>query len=141
MGIIVWCVLFAIVIFFAFLATRMAARNKEDGLHDTGLVHISQLANKYVRDPHEVVSVGDIVKVWVHEIDKNRRYPGAPFWRMAAHYGQMEMRAHLRWANETLAELNKIARKQRGHSTTRREKRQTPGRANAERCYRGDSDF
>ena len=31
------------------------------GLHDTGLVHISQLANKYVRDPHEVVSVGDIV--------------------------------------------------------------------------------
>jgi uncharacterized protein len=43
------------------------------GLHDTGLVHISQLANKYVRDPHDVVSVGDIVKVWVHEIDKTRR--------------------------------------------------------------------
>ncbi len=43
------------------------------GLHDTGLVHISQLANKFVRDPHEVVSVGDIVKVWVHEIDKARR--------------------------------------------------------------------
>jgi protein Tex len=43
------------------------------GLHDTGLVHISQLANKFVRDPHEVVSVGDIVTVWVHEIDKTRR--------------------------------------------------------------------
>ena len=43
------------------------------GLHDTGLVHISQLANKYVRDPHDVVSVGDIVKVWVLEIDKTRR--------------------------------------------------------------------
>jgi uncharacterized protein len=43
------------------------------GLHDTGLVHISQLANRYVRDPHDVVSVGDIVKVWVHEIDKGRR--------------------------------------------------------------------
>ncbi len=43
------------------------------GLHDTGLVHISQLANKYVRDPHEVVSVGDTVHVWVHEIDKTRR--------------------------------------------------------------------
>ncbi len=43
------------------------------GLHDSGLVHISQLANKFVRDPHEVVSVGDIVKVWVHEIDKTRR--------------------------------------------------------------------
>ncbi|MGO7208284.1 hypothetical protein ACCT30_45645, partial [Rhizobium ruizarguesonis] len=39
-GIIVWCVLFAIVIFIAFVATRMAAQNKEDGLHDTGLAII-----------------------------------------------------------------------------------------------------
>jgi uncharacterized protein len=43
------------------------------GLHDSGLVHVSQLANRYVRDPHEVVSVGDIVKVWELEIDKTRR--------------------------------------------------------------------
>jgi transcriptional accessory protein Tex/SPT6 len=43
------------------------------GLHDSGLVHVSQLANRYVRDPHEVVSVGDVVKVWVLEIDKSRR--------------------------------------------------------------------
>ncbi len=43
------------------------------GLHDSGLVHISQLANRYIRDPHEVASVGDIVKVWVLEIDKTRR--------------------------------------------------------------------
>jgi len=45
------------------------------------------------------------------EIDRNRHYPGAPYWRMAAHFGQMEMKAHLRWAEETLAELKKIARK------------------------------
>jgi PadR family transcriptional regulator, regulatory protein AphA len=57
------------------------------------------------------------------EIDKNQRYPGAPYWRMAAHYGQMEMRAHLRWANETLAELTKIARKQQSHAKTRQERR------------------
>lgn len=37
MGIVVWCILFAIVVFFAFFATRMATQNKEDGLHDTGL--------------------------------------------------------------------------------------------------------
>lgn len=43
------------------------------GLHDSGLVHVSQIANRYVRDPHEVVAVGDIVKVWVMEIDKSRR--------------------------------------------------------------------
>ena len=54
------------------------------------------------------------------EIDQNQRYPGAPYWRMAAHYGQMEMRAHLRWANETLAELKKIQRRQ---AKTRQEKK------------------
>ena len=43
------------------------------GLRDSGLVHVSQLANRYVRDPHEVAAVGDIVKVWVMEIDKTRR--------------------------------------------------------------------
>ncbi|HUT11459.1 MAG TPA: Tex-like N-terminal domain-containing protein [Thermoguttaceae bacterium] len=43
------------------------------GMHDSGLVHVSQLADKFVRDPHEVVAVGDIVKVWVIEVDKERR--------------------------------------------------------------------
>jgi PadR family transcriptional regulator, regulatory protein AphA len=56
------------------------------------------------------------------EVDKNSHYPGAPYWRMTAHYGQMEMRAHLRWAEQTVAELNKIAKK-RSHSGTRQEKK------------------
>ncbi|MEN6494462.1 MAG: S1 RNA-binding domain-containing protein, partial [Thermoguttaceae bacterium] len=43
------------------------------GMHDSGLVHVSQLADKYVRDPHDVVAVGDVVKVWVVEVDKQRR--------------------------------------------------------------------
>jgi uncharacterized protein len=43
------------------------------GLHDSGLIHISRLADQYVRDPHDVVSVGDIIKVWVVEVDKKRR--------------------------------------------------------------------
>jgi len=43
------------------------------GLKDSGLVHISQLANQFVQDPHQVVSVGDVVHVWVLEIDKERR--------------------------------------------------------------------
>ena len=43
------------------------------GLHDSGLVHISHLSNNYVRDPHDVVSVGQVVRVWVLEIDKGRR--------------------------------------------------------------------
>jgi uncharacterized protein len=43
------------------------------GMHDSGLVHVSQLADRFVRDPHEVVAVGDIVKVWVLDVDKARR--------------------------------------------------------------------
>ena len=43
------------------------------GLHDSGLVHVSRLADRFVRDPHEVVAVGDVVKVWVLEVDKERR--------------------------------------------------------------------
>jgi uncharacterized protein len=43
------------------------------GLSDSGLVHISRLADHYIRDPHEVVGVGDVLKVWVVDVDKARR--------------------------------------------------------------------
>jgi PadR family transcriptional regulator AphA len=56
------------------------------------------------------------------EIDRNTQYPDAPFWRMAARYGQIEMEAHLQWAEETLAELRKLARRQK-FLAARKEKR------------------
>jgi len=43
------------------------------GMHDCGLVHVSQIADRFVRDPHELLAVGDVVKVWVLEVDKERR--------------------------------------------------------------------
>ena len=43
------------------------------GMHDSGLVHVSRLADRFIRDPHEVVAVGDVVHVWVMEVDKERR--------------------------------------------------------------------
>jgi uncharacterized protein len=43
------------------------------GLHDSGLVHVSQLSSGYIRDPYAAVVVGQAVKVWVLELDKNRR--------------------------------------------------------------------
>lgn len=43
------------------------------GLKDSGLVHISQLANRYVKSPHDVVSVGDVVTVWVLGVDGERK--------------------------------------------------------------------
>jgi protein Tex len=43
------------------------------GLKDSGLVHVSQVANRYIRSPHEVCSVGDVVNVWVLNIDMDRK--------------------------------------------------------------------
>ena len=43
------------------------------GVHQDGLVHVSALADKFVKDPHEVVKAGDIVKVKVLEIDMQRQ--------------------------------------------------------------------
>jgi uncharacterized protein len=42
------------------------------GVHQDGLVHISALADKFVKDPHEVVKAGEIVKVKVMEVDIER---------------------------------------------------------------------
>ena len=39
------------------------------GLHDDGLVHISKMSNEFVSDPKEIVKVGDIVDVYVCDID------------------------------------------------------------------------
>lgn len=38
------------------------------GLKESGLVHISQMANRYIKSPYDVVSVGDVVTVWVLDV-------------------------------------------------------------------------
>ncbi len=43
------------------------------GVHQDGLVHISALADKFVKDPHTVVKVGQVVKVKVLEVDEKRK--------------------------------------------------------------------
>ncbi len=43
------------------------------GVHQDGLVHVSALANRFVKDPHEVVKPGQIVKVRVMEVDVKRQ--------------------------------------------------------------------
>jgi uncharacterized protein len=65
------------------------------GVHHSGLIHVSQLADQYIRDPHDMVAVGGVVKVWVLEVDKERRRvsltmipPGTP--RMHGHPGKPE---------------------------------------------------
>ncbi len=55
------------------------------------------------------------------EIAKNPQYPDAPFWKMSARFGQLEMEAHVKWAEETLSELRKLE-KQHAGVKTRKEK-------------------
>ena len=43
------------------------------GVHQDGLVHVSALANKFVKDPHEIVKPGQIVKVKVLDVDVKRQ--------------------------------------------------------------------
>ena len=43
------------------------------GVHQDGLVHVSELADRFVKDPREIVKAGDIVKVRVKEVDAERK--------------------------------------------------------------------
>ena len=43
------------------------------GVHQDGLVHISQVSNKFIRHPSEAVSVGDVVKVVVLDVDEKKK--------------------------------------------------------------------
>jgi len=46
------------------------------GVHQDGLVHVSQLADRFVKDPRDVVKAGDVVKVRVVEVDAKRKRIG-----------------------------------------------------------------
>ena len=43
------------------------------GVHQDGLVHKSQMANKFVKHPLDIVKVGDVVKVAIMEVDEKRK--------------------------------------------------------------------
>ena len=43
------------------------------GVHQDGLVHISRICDRYIRHPSEVLSVGDVVTVWVIEADEKKK--------------------------------------------------------------------
>ncbi|WP_287175718.1 S1 RNA-binding domain-containing protein, partial [Staphylococcus sp.] len=42
------------------------------GVKQDGLVHISKLSKKFVKNPMDMISVGDIVEVWILDIDENK---------------------------------------------------------------------
>lgn len=42
------------------------------GIHEDGLIHISNMSKNFIKHPSQVVSVGDLVTVWVHRLDEQR---------------------------------------------------------------------
>ncbi|WP_420413461.1 Tex family protein [Roseibium sp.] len=60
------------------------------GVHQDGLVHVSQLADRFVDDPHKVVKAGDIVKVTILEVDIPRKRISMTMKSQADYQGQRE---------------------------------------------------
>jgi DNA-binding PadR family transcriptional regulator len=56
------------------------------------------------------------------EIARQKQYPDTPYWKMTARFGQLEMEAHLVWAEETLQELRRFEKKQRSASKDSKER-------------------
>ena len=46
------------------------------GVHQDGLVHISQICDRFIKHPSEVLSVGDVITVWVKEVDEKKHRIG-----------------------------------------------------------------
>ncbi|WP_150522566.1 Tex family protein [Roseibium sediminis] len=60
------------------------------GVHQDGLVHVSQLADRFVDDPHTVVKAGDIVKVTILEVDVPRKRISMTMKSQVDYQGQRE---------------------------------------------------
>jgi uncharacterized protein len=65
------------------------------GVHQDGLVHISALAEKFVKDPRDVVKAGQIVKVKVMEVDVQRKRVGLSM-RLSDEPGEAESKGRER---------------------------------------------
>lgn len=66
----------------------------------------------------ETAILENLKRLQREEIAQMARYPDAPYWKMAARFGQLELEAHLRWAQETQAALRAGAKRRRTQSAT-----------------------
>ena len=57
------------------------------------------------------------------EIARNAVYPAAPYWQMALRFGQVELEAHMRWAQEAMAALRKLEKERNPISSSRKAER------------------
>lgn len=61
--------------------------------------------------------LNELTRVEQEVLAQNQQYPDVPYWKMASRFGEFELQAHVRWAEETLAELNRIATQQQSHQS------------------------
>ena len=96
------------------------------GVHQDGLVHISALADKFVKDPHDVVSTGDIVKVKVIEVDEKRK-------RIALTMKLSDKPEQNRSSPETAQKSGKDKKQKAGKSSTAQRNTQRPPKKEQEK--------
>ena len=93
------------------------------GVHQDGLVHISQLADRFVRDAHEMVKAGDVVKVRVVEVDIDRKRIGLSMRREGGTEGDREQK------REVAEQAWWQGREDAPHSEPKKETRPVPSAA------------
>ncbi|MDE2416275.1 MAG: RNA-binding transcriptional accessory protein [Burkholderiales bacterium] len=86
------------------------------GVHQDGLVHVSQLAHKFVNDAREVVKTGDIVKVQVVEVDVARKRIGLTMKIGAATAGSRDRPGDNRYQGAARGERPQSLRQDAGYS-------------------------
>ena len=80
------------------------------GVHQDGLVHVSQLADRFVKDPHEVVKAGDVVQVRVTEVDVPRKRIGLTMRKdgAAESSGRSDMKSDPKAAQQARQTLSRV---------------------------------
>ncbi|CAN7178422.1 Tex family protein [Rhizobium sp. LjRoot98] len=80
------------------------------GVHQDGLVHVSQLADRFVKDPHEVVKAGDVVQVRVTEVDVPRKRIGLTMRKdgAAESGGRNDMKSDPKAAQQARQTLSRV---------------------------------
>lgn len=71
---------------------------------------------------NERTALEELRRIEREVLTENQQFPDVPYWKMAARFGEFELEAHVRWAEETLAELNSMAAKQKTRRQSPEEK-------------------
>jgi DNA-binding PadR family transcriptional regulator len=87
------------------------------GVQTSPQILISYLEQKL---KSERAALQELTRIEHEVLSQNQQYPDVPYWKMASRFGEFELEARIRWAKETLAELNRIATQQQSYQSNLR---------------------